>query len=89
MVNWLFRNRRTGELTIMQAPNAPIILWLVATLINVIFDPGGRLGTARTVFAVGELIIWAGDEVIRGVNPFRRALGVVVLVVIAVGIATR
>ncbi|MDQ1481139.1 MAG: hypothetical protein QOI44_2000, partial [Actinomycetota bacterium] len=84
MVNWLFRNRRTGELTIMQAPNAPLLLWLVATLIKVIFNASGRLGTALTVFAIGELIIWAGDEVIRGVNPFRRAVGAVVLVVIAI-----
>ena len=89
MVSWLFRHRRTGEITIVQAPNAPLVLWLVATLIKVIFNVSGRLGTALTVFAIGELIIWAGDEVIRGVNPFRRAVGAVVLVVIAVGIATR
>jgi hypothetical protein len=88
MSNWLFRNRRTGEITIAQAPNPPLIIWLVVTLINVIFRPAGALGTALTVVGTGALIIWAGDELIRGVNPFRRALGVVVLVAISVGLLT-
>lgn len=89
MVNWLFRNRRTGEITIGQAPNAPLIVWLFATVINVIFSPSGAVGTALTVLGTVALIIWAGDELVRGVNPFRRAVGAVVLVVIAVGLATR
>jgi len=37
----------------------------------------------------GALIVWAADEIVRGVNPFRRALGTVVLAAIAVGVATR
>jgi hypothetical protein len=57
MVDGLFRNRQTGEITIAQAPS-------------------------------GALIIWAGDELIRGVNPFRRMVGTVVLIAIAVGLAT-
>ena len=89
MANWLFRNRRTGEITIAQAPNPALIVWLVATVIKVSFSPSGTVGTALTIFGSGALIIWAGDELIRGVNPFRRAAGAVVLVVIAVGLATR
>ena len=89
MVNWLFRNRQTGEITIAQAPNPPLIVWLIATVINLIFSPSGTVGTALTIIGTGALIIWAGDELIRGVNPFRRAAGAVVLIVIAVGIATR
>jgi hypothetical protein len=88
-VNWLFRNRQTGEITVAQAPNPPLIIWLVATVINVIFSPSGALGTTLTVIGTGALIIWAGDELIRGVNPFRRAVGAVVLAVIGVGLATR
>ena len=89
MVNWLFRNRQTGEITIAQAPNPPLIIWLVATVINVIFSPSGASGTALTVIGTGALIIWAGDELVRGVNPFRRIVGAAVLAVIAVGIARR
>ena len=89
MVNWLFRNRHTGEITIGQAPNPPLIIWLVATVIKVIFDPSGAIGTALTVVGTGALIVWAVDEIVRGVNPFRRALGTVVLAAIVVGVATR
>jgi hypothetical protein len=45
----IFRNRRTGEITIAQPPNAPLIIWLVSTVINVIFDPTGVTGTALTI----------------------------------------
>jgi len=89
MANWLFRNRQTGEITIGQTPNAPLIIWLVATLINLIFDPHGAIGTALTIVGTGALIVWAGDELLRGVNPFRRALGAVVLVAVVIGFATR
>ena len=89
MVNWLFRNRHTGEITVGQAPNAPLIIWLVTTVIKVIFDPSGAIGTALTVVGTGALIVWAAAEIVRGVNPFRRALGTVVLAAIVVGVATR
>jgi hypothetical protein len=89
VVDWVFRNRRTGAITIAQAPNPPLIVWLVATVINLIVSPSGALGTALTATGTGALIIWAGDELIRGVNPFRRALGALVLVAIGVGLATR
>lgn len=31
------------------------------------------------VLASAALALWAGDEVLRGVNPFRRILGIAVL----------
>ena len=34
MIGWLFRNRRTGEITIAQRPNAPLIVFLVAAAIR-------------------------------------------------------
>jgi hypothetical protein len=89
MVNWLLRNRRTGKITIAQAPNPPLIIWLVATLVTVVFSPTGTAGTAFTIIGTGALIIWAGDELIRGVNPFRRAVGAVVVGAIFVGLISR
>jgi hypothetical protein len=62
MANWLFRNRQTGEITIAQAPNPPLIIGLVATILNAIFSPAGALGTALTIAGTGALIIWAGDD---------------------------
>jgi hypothetical protein len=89
MVDWLFRNRQTGEITIAQAPNPPLIVWLVLTIVNVIFNPTGTTGTVLKVIGTGALVFWAGDELIRGVNPFRRGVGVVVLAAIAIGLARR
>jgi hypothetical protein len=34
---------------------------------------------------VGALVLWAGDEVVRGVNPWRRILGGSVLAFMAYG----
>jgi hypothetical protein len=86
-VSWLFRNRHTGEITVAQAPNAALVVFLVATVVNLIFDPAGNLGTAVTIVSRGALAIWAADEILRGVNPFRRILGGVVLAGIVASLA--
>ena len=76
--DWLFRDRQTGEIVIGQRPNVPLIVFLVASIAKRILDPAGAPGTALTVVVVGSLLWWAGDEVLRGVNPFRRILGGIV-----------
>ena len=89
MVDWLFRNRETGRITIAQIPNLPLAIFLVATLVRVVFSPAGAVGTAVRVIGTAALLWWAADEVVRGVNPFRRLLGAVVLVATLVGVVTR
>ena len=42
--------------------------------------PNVTISTAAKVVATGSLIVWAVDEVVRGVNPWRRFLGVAVLI---------
>ena len=79
-VNWLFRNRRTGEITVFQRPNAALGIFLAVSIVNLVFDPSGRLGTALRFTARAALVVWAADELLRGVNPFRRALGAVFVV---------
>lgn len=79
MINWLFRNRQTGRITIAQWPNLPLWLFLVATALRWLFAPAGGLRTALEVVATGGLLWWAVDEVLRGVNPWRRFLGGAVL----------
>lgn len=88
-INWLFRNRRTGQITIAQFPNLALWTFLVATVAVALLDSDGALRTALKVIATGSLLWWAGDEVVRGVNPFRNALGGVVLVVTLVGLVAQ
>ena len=79
MIDWLFRNRHTGRITIVQLPNVPLGLFLVASGLRWLFDPSGGLRTALEVLATAGLLWWAVDEVVRGVNPWRRILGGAVL----------
>ena len=88
VVDWLFRNRTTGRITIAQAPNVPLAVFLVAVVVRWLAHPSGGLGTAVDVVALVALVVWAGDEVIRGVNPWRRILGGGVLVYTVVGLLT-
>ena len=79
-MNWLFRNRETGEITVFQAPNPALGTFFVVFFVNRLFNPPGTAGTALTAIGTGALAIWAVDELARGVNPFRRILGAAFLV---------
>jgi hypothetical protein len=41
--------------------------------------PSERLGVALEIIFKAALFFWAGDEVLRGINPWRRCLGITVL----------
>jgi hypothetical protein len=86
MVDWLFRSRQTGRITVAQAPNAPLVIFLAAAVARWIFHPSGTWGTIVDVVAAGSLAYWAGDEVLRGVNPWRRGLGAGVLAYLVIEI---
>jgi predicted neutral ceramidase superfamily lipid hydrolase len=89
MIGWLFRNRRTGDRTIAQLPNAPLIVFLLATAVRWVFHPSGTAGSIVNVVATAALITWAGDELVRGVNPWRRILGGAVLAFTIAGVVWR
>lgn len=77
--DWLFRNRETGAITVAQWPNLPLWLFLGTTLAGLPADPQGTAGTALRLAAAAFLAWWAADELVRGVNPWRRILGAGVL----------
>jgi hypothetical protein len=87
MVQWLFRNRRTGKITVIQLPNVPLAVFVVVWVLRRIAHPSGALDTALAVVGTLALVVWAADEVLRGVNPFRRLVGGAVLVAVAVTLA--
>jgi hypothetical protein len=78
LVDWLFRDRTTGRLVVAQWPNISLGIFLVASVVRRLADPEGTARAVLVVVAVGALLWWAGDEVVRGVNPWRRILGAVV-----------
>jgi hypothetical protein len=55
------------------------MVFFVAWVLNRIWAPGGTIGTGLDVIGSFALFVWAADELIRGVNPFRRLLGAFVL----------
>ncbi len=69
---------KKGHIVIWQTPNAWLIGWAVLTVLSLLVN--GR--TADFFSAIGSLslIVWASLEVFKGVNYFRRALGLVVLI---------
>ncbi|WP_336486755.1 hypothetical protein [Methylobacterium nigriterrae] len=73
--DWAFRNRRTGEITVGQWPNLPLWLFGGASLASWLLDPPGPPGLVLRAAAFLCLAWWAVDEVLRGVNPWRRLLG--------------
>jgi hypothetical protein len=82
---WFFQNRETGAITIAQAPNLALWIVILGSVLIWVWHPPGRLGVALEIIAKGSLFVWAIDEVFRGVNPWRRCLGVTVL---SYGLAT-
>lgn len=85
-VGRFFRSQRTGELAIVQWPNLPLGLYLLATVVRLVLDPDGGVGTAVSVVGGLALAWWALDEVVRGDSPFRRVLGAVVLATAVLGL---
>ncbi len=68
-----------GKIVLAQMPNLPIIVWLTASLLKLVFTTG-EINTGLDVLANGSLFTWAWLELFQGVNYFRRALGLVVLI---------
>ena len=77
-VDWMFRSRETGRITLGQSANLEQRIFSAATLVGVLLPPS-KVRTGVGVVAVLALFVWGTDEIARGVNPFRRILGAVTL----------
>jgi hypothetical protein len=69
-----------GKVVIYQRPNVWIIAWAVLDVVA-IFAPSKHVSSLAWSIGTGVLIIWALLELVRGANYFRRALGLIVLVI--------
>ena len=84
--DWLFRDRRTGAITIAQFPNLALWIFIGALLVRRLADPQGTVRTVLDGVSSVALAWWAADELLRGVNPFRRMLGGGVLVLVVINV---
>lgn len=89
LLDWWFRDRTTGRLVAVQTPNVPILLWMGTVVARWFVDRDTSGYTALEWAGSLTLGWWAIDELVRGVNPFRRSLGLVGVVVVVLGIADR
>ena len=87
MIGRFFRNPETGKLVIAQAPNAPLAVFLVARVAQLVV-PEGWPRALTSVVATAGLGWWAVDEIVRGDSPFRRVLGAAVLALLLRGLLT-
>jgi hypothetical protein len=78
IVDWLLRDRGTGRIAVVQWPNPVLWVWVVTTVVAALGLYPSRADEIHWIGA-GALIAWGADEILRGVNPVRRVLGLVVL----------
>lgn len=71
----------SGNIVIAQPPNLPLLVALTATLLQFVL-PSGNLQAGFDLVGFGAWFTWAWLELFQGVNYFRQALGLVVLVAI-------
>jgi hypothetical protein len=74
-----FFRDKNGEIVIGQPPNLPIIIWLAASLLQLVFKTG-QVNLGLDILATGSLFVWSILELFQGVNYFRRTLGLIVLI---------
>jgi hypothetical protein len=77
--NWLFRSRDNGRLTIAQWPNLSLAIVGTIDVARPLLHTAGDVDVVLHWTGSAALVWWCLDEIVRGVNPFRRALGIVVL----------
>jgi hypothetical protein len=85
---WWFEHRETGEITIAQFPNWP--LWAIGAcwLARLVTADGSTAHDLLGWAIRGLWLVWGTDELVRGVNPWRRVLGAGVIVWQIVAVAT-
>jgi hypothetical protein len=78
-LQWVFRSRRTGRVSIVSWPNVPLWMWIATAVARRLPFVDGRADAALVLAGSVALVVWAIGELWRGVNPWRRLLGFAVL----------
>lgn len=78
-LRWWFEDRTTGRLTVAQFPNWQLWAALASSIVARLLSGAGTVGSIAEWASHGLWILWAGFEVVSGVNPWRRLLGLAVI----------
>ena len=79
-----WRDRR-GRVVVWQMPNVWLIGWAVLTTVVALLI-AGRVADVLSWLAQASLAVWCFLEIFRGVNYFRRGLGLLVLVFVIMSV---
>ncbi len=75
-VHWWLVDRATRQRVVGQLPNGTIQAFLGLTVVRrIVSDSASGWKTGLSVASRAALDWWAVGELVRGVNPLRRALG--------------
>jgi phosphoglycerol transferase MdoB-like AlkP superfamily enzyme len=74
-----FFSDKDGKLAMWQKPNIPLICWFVFLVLSHLL-PAGNWRAPSQVVSKAAIIIWALLEMYSGASPFRRVLGLIVLI---------
>lgn len=86
ITNWLFRDE-DDEVVLTQLPNWQLTGAITAWLLQFVISDGTFHDTMRVIFTV-LMVFWAYEEIVNGVNGFRRILGAIVLAIICINLYT-
>lgn len=89
VVRWFFADRASGRIVIGQWPNFILGTALGALGARIALGLTGQhrpLDDALALVEKTALTLWAADELLRGVNPWRRLLGAGMLAWLAAGL---
>jgi hypothetical protein len=74
---------------VAHVPNLAILLWIATVVARRFVESGSTTDVLLTWAGYVTLGWWAIDEVIRGVNPWRRTLGLSGCIAVVVGVISR
>jgi hypothetical protein len=57
-LQWFFRNRETGEITIAQAPNLVLWIGIVGSALLWVWNPPGRPNIALEIIVKGSFFVF-------------------------------
>lgn len=78
-----FFRDKNGKIVLWQAPNVPLYGWAVTKFAS-LFIANSDLKTGLAQLSTALLFVWAYLELTKGVNYFRKCLGLLVLVAIII-----